>query len=403
MNSSFTSWLNDELSELEAHSVRRHRRSVSHLPHGRARIGERELISFSTNDYLGLRSDERVVNAFQDAAGEHGAGAGASPLVSGRSRLHEELESELCRFETAESALLFPTGFAANLGTLTAIARPGDTVFCERLNHASLVDGCRYSEANLKVFRHTELDRLEQRLSRGSDGRQFIITDTVFSMDATYAPLEQLADISERHDAILIVDEAHATGVAGTNGSGLVCETGLQDRCDIRLGTLSKAVGLLGGFLIGPSELTEFVFNQARTQFFSTALPPAVCAAAIVAIDIIQREPSLRTHVHSLASDLRSRLEKLGIPCLGETECPIVPILVGEADVTVELSRRLEDKGYLVPAIRPPTVPERTSRLRVSLSAAHSSADIHGFVDELADIWSSLGCTIHEHLNKDSA
>ena len=261
------------------------------LSNGRCSVDGHEAWDFASNDYLGLANDPRVVVAARDALQSHGVGGRASPLVSGRSDLHLKLEQTLADFEGTSAAVLFPTGMAANMGTVAALAGSGDILFCDRLNHASLVDGCRASGATIRVYRHHDLDELAGMMSTTSGLRKFIVTDTVFSMDGDLAPLSELCELAERHNAAMIVDEAHGTGVFGDRGRGVVELLGVEERIAVRIGTLSKAVGAIGGFVTGSRALIDFLWNKARTQVYSTSLPPAVCAAAAEAIRIIKNEP----------------------------------------------------------------------------------------------------------------
>ncbi len=299
---------------------------------------------------------------------------------------HERLEQAIADFEQTEAAVLFPTGFAANLGTIAALVRTDDTVFCDRLNHASLVDGCRLSGAKLRVYRHDRLDVLERELSKTDSGaRRWIVTDSVFSMDGDLAPLADLCDLAERYGAELIVDEAHATGVFGDNGRG-VCElSGTESRVAVRIGTLSKAVGCLGGFVACSEQLRVWLWNSARTQMFSTALPPSVCAAAMASLQIIRDEPQRRQRLRSLSRQLAEPLRESGLNVPKGVAGPIVPVLLGDAQPAVDAAGRLFDAGFLVGAIRPPTVPQQTSRLRVCMSTAFEEADIDELAAAVAD------------------
>ena len=374
-------WLDSELQRLNAHDLLRGRRTIRPLGDGWCEVDGHRCRNFASNDYLNLAGDPRVLDAAQRALSEGGAGATASGLICGRTIWHERLEQAIADFEQTEAAVLFPTGFAANLGTIAALVRTDDAVFCDRLNHASLVDGCRLSGAKLRVYRHDRLDVLERELSKADSGaRRWIVTDSVFSMDGDLAPLADLCDLAERYGAELIVDEAHATGVFGDNGRG-VCElSGTESRFAVRIGTLSKAVGCLGGFVACSEQLRVWLWNSARTQMFSTALPPSVCAAAMASLQIIRDEPQRRQRLRSLSRQLAEPLRESGLNVPKGVAGPIVPVLLGDAQPAVDAAGRLFDAGFLVGAIRPPTVPQQTSRLRVCMSTAFEEADI----DELA-------------------
>ena len=391
-------WLSAELDAHAATGLRRIRRVALPLLDGACEIDGRRLWNFAGNDYLGLAADPRVVAAAQRAMSEAGVGSRASALVTGRTQWHEQLEQALARFEGQESALLFPTGYAANVGTIAALVEDSDIVFCDRLNHASLIDGCRLSGAKLRVFRHgskqtgpspeeSGLLNLERELSKSSKyRRRLIVTDGTFSMDGDVAPLLELCDLAERFDADVMVDEAHGTGVFGEHGRGVCEELKVEQRVAVRVGTLSKAIGTLGGFVAGPQTLIDWLWNKARPQIFSTALPPAICAAATAAIEIIEREPELRIRLANNCEFVRRELSHHGIEVLANSVGPIIPILVGEPETAMIVQQKLEARGCLVAAIRPPTVPPGTSRVRVSLSAAHNAAALTCLVDALAEV-----------------
>ncbi|HAA50869.1 MAG TPA: 8-amino-7-oxononanoate synthase [Planctomycetaceae bacterium] len=373
-------WLADDLEGLKRSHLVRPRRLVKSLGPGRSLINGRELVDFSTNDYLGLARDTRLTRASADVP----TGAGASPLVTGRSEQYCQLEQDIADFEGTESEILFPSGFAANLGTVAALVGPGDTVFSDRLNHASLIDGCRLSGARLRVYQQDSLDHLNQQLAASaSSTRRLIVTDGLFSMDGTVAPLDTLCDLAETHDAMLLVDEAHATGVLGDTGRGTCEFLGVEDRVTLRIGTLSKAVGAAGGFVAASTPLVDFLWHHARTQVFSTAIPPATCAAASAGLCLIKDNKPLRQHLQQLATRLRNHIARLGLDTPSTTG-PIVPIILGDSSVAVSTSDRLVESGFFVPAIRPPSVPADTARLRISLSAAHTETDIDRLADSLA-------------------
>lgn len=360
-------WITDVLQQLSDEHLFRERREVRPLPEGRCLVDGQEAWDFASNDYLGLSADPRLIAAATAALQTHGVGARASQLVSGRTDLHAKLERDLAAFEGTEAAILFPTGLAANVGAVAALASQGDSVFCDRLNHASLVDGCRLSGARLRVYRHDDLTGLRRALNRELARRKFIVTDAVFSMDGDLAPLVELCDIAESENAVMIVDEAHGTGVFGTEGKG-VCELlNVEHRVAVRIGTLSKAIGALGGFVAGSQSLVDFLWNKARTQVYSTALPPALCAAASAAVGIVQSEPLRRQRLLKLADTFRESLLAQGVTPLTGSVGPIVPIVLHDPQAAVCMAQQLLDRGFFVGAIRPPTVPQGTSRLRISL------------------------------------
>jgi 8-amino-7-oxononanoate synthase len=369
-------WIDDELARLDREGLLR--RIITHEgPQGPIiRVGDEELINFGANDYLALAADERLRQAAREAINREGFGAGASPLVTGHSASHARLERRLAEFEGTDAALLFPSGFAANAGTVAALVDRGDCIFGDQKNHASLIDGCRLSRAEVFVYRHGDTTHLGELLKENrSYRRRLIVTDSLFSMDGDFAPLREIAALKHEHGCMLLVDEAHATGVFGDRGRG-VCELlGVEDSIDIRVGTLSKALGCSGGFVAGSSSLIQWLHNRARPYVFSTAHPAAIAAAALAALEIAEREPQRRSLLLERAHALRAELRKHGWN-LGRSESQIVPIYIGGAARAMQLAARLREQGLFVPGIRPPSVPEGESLLRISLSYGHTPAMI---------------------------
>ncbi len=337
----------------------------------------RELLCFASNNYLGLTADEAVIRAASEAALRYGTGSGASRLVSGTMELHVRLEEDLASFKKTEAILLFGSGFAANLGTITALVGPEDVIYTDRLNHASIIDGSRLSKARLEVYAHADADDLESKLARNKNPgrRRLIVTDGVFSMDGDLAPLPRILDLAEAYDAWVLVDDAHASGVIGPRGAGTADYYGVDSPRLIRLGTLSKAFGGEGGFVAGPADLVDYLRHKARPFVFSTAPSPATVATALKALEIVKTEPHRRERLRSNAERLREGLRSLGYSVPGGPT-PILPIMIGEPGRAVALSKALEEWGVLAPAIRPPTVPNGTSRLRVTAMATHTDSDI---------------------------
>lgn len=377
-------WIRGELQALEADGLRRARRTVRPLPDGRCEVGGRLLWNCAGNDYLNLAGDPRILAAARDAISESGVGARASQLICGRTEWHERLETRLAEFEEAEAAVLFPSGFAANVGTICALVGRGDVVLSDRLNHASLVDGCRLSGARLRVYPHADVDWLDRELANcGEFRRRLIVTDGVFSMDGDLAPLADLCEIADRHRAMLLVDEAHGTGVFGERGRGACESAGVEHRGIIRVGTLSKAIGAQGGFVTGPVPLLEWLWNKARTQIYSTALSVPACAAAHASLRIIEAEPERR---NSLLERTRRFRQLINLSYGASSQGPIVPVVLGTAERTMSAARTLEEHGFLVGAIRPPTVPRNTARLRISLTAAHDEQILRQLAELLNQI-----------------
>jgi 8-amino-7-oxononanoate synthase len=369
--------MDDDLNERRRRGLYRTRRHLQSPQGVRVVLRGREHLNFSSNDYLALAADPRLALAAARAARRYGAGAGASPLVSGLTPPLRRLERSLAEWEGTEAALVFSSGFAANLAVVSALGGRGDAIFSDGRNHASLIDGCRLSRARVHVYRHADPDHLADLLrSETAARRRVIVSDSVFSMDGDFAPLAGLLDLAERFDALLVLDEAHATGVLGEHGRGLT-ELLAVPRTErlIKVGTLSKALGAQGGFVCGSRRLIAWLVNHARPYIFSTALAPPAAAAAARAVEIVRTEPDARRHLYQVAEQLRQGFGELGFHVDG-SRCQIVPLIVGEPRAAVRLSRRLEQDGLLVPAIRPPSVPEGTARLRISLTAGHSGEDV---------------------------
>jgi 8-amino-7-oxononanoate synthase len=376
------------LTHRESVHQRRSRRCVDAISTTECFVDEQRCLSFSTNDYLGLTRHPEVVTAFAEAAAIQ-AGAGASALIAGRSPYHVRLEAAIAEFEGTESALLFPSGFAANTGTLTTLIGRQDAVFSDRENHASLIDGCRASAGKVFVYSRTELDQLQKSIEhrRHDYDAVFIVTDTVFSMDGTLADLPRLCEIADRCDATMIVDEAHGTGVFGRTGRG-VCELQQVDhRIPVKIGTLSKGVGGLGGFVAGSAALCEWLWNTARSQFFSTALPPAVCAAATAALHVIASDPARRRTLAARAAFSRQLLHEASLEVIpAPDDSPIIAILIKDDDLAVRVGQQLSADGFFIPAIRPPSVAKGTARLRMSLCCDHSEEQIRSAVYQLREV-----------------
>lgn len=378
-------WLLDSLEQLKSTGLFRSRAVTRLLPEGECEIDGRRLFNFTSNDYLNLASHPQVIAAAVDALPKCGVGARGSALLFGRTEYHAQLESELAEFKSEEAAILFPTGFAANLGMLTALIGSDDVVFCDRLNHASLVDGCKATRARFRVYRHEDLETLERELQKAEESsRRWIVTDGVFSMDGDLAPLPELCRLAEKHMAHVVVDEAHATGVFGREGRGAAEHFGVENRIAVRVGTLSKALGTLGGFVAGSQTLIDFLWNRARTQFFSTALPPAICAAAIAALAIVKDEPQRRKRLLSQSEFFRQQLREHGVQVPCHSLGPIVPILLDDPFRAADVSHRLRNRGFLIGSIRPPSVPEGTSRLRISLTIVHDEQRLSDLAKALA-------------------
>lgn len=380
------SWLDDALADLDRRDLRRRLVTRESPQRGDCiTIAGTTLANFGSNDYLGLAGDRRLSHAVSESANSRGWGSGASPLVTGRGSLHAELERELARFEGTEAALLFSTGFAANVGAITSLVGPEDIIFSDAKNHASIIDGCRLSGADIKVYKHCDVDSLRPSLAASHHNCKLIVTDTLFSMDGDLAPLLQIVELAREHGAMLLVDEAHATGVFGTGGRGVCEHFGIEDGVHIRVGTLSKALGSFGGFVAGSQALIDWLANRARPFVFSTAMPEAVAAAGLAALRIVNSEPSRRQLLLTRAVELRERLTSSGLR-IGRSESQIIPVILGSPAKTMQAAARLREAGFFVPGIRPPSVPEGESLLRISLSWLHEPDQLEELANRVAEV-----------------
>lgn len=345
----------------------------------------REYLAFCSNDYLGLANHPRIVGAAIDAALRHGIGQGASHLLSGHSAAHERLESALAEFVRMPRALLFSGGYLANIGAVTALAGPEDAVFSDALNHASLIDGVRLSRAQVVRYPHADVDFLSKALAASSGKTRLIVTDGVFSMDGDMAPIPALLDLCERHDALLLVDDAHGFGIVGTEGRGSAEHFGVRSPRVVYVGTLGKAAGVSGAFVAGTAEVVETILQRARTYIYTTAAPAMLAAAVEASLQIIETEEWRRERLRKLIGALREPLREAGVE-LTPSSTPIQPLVLGANAKALSASAALRERGIVVPAIRPPTVPEGTARLRISLSAAHTEQDISRLVTALCEV-----------------
>ena len=412
----FWSHLQQQLDQSQEQSLRRYRRVLASPQQVHIRLNGKACINFCSNDYLGLANHPEIIAAFKNAADQFGVGSGASHLVCGHSHLHHQLEEQLADFTGRDRALLFSTGYMANLGAVNALVGRGDYVFEDKLNHASLLDAGLLSQARFQRFLHNDISSLEGRLAKAGvsksgvpksdvsspyrtkidsqnsrDSRKLIVVDGVFSMDGDIAPLPKLASIAQRCGAVLMADDAHGFAVLGAGGGGSVEHFGLtQQQLPILMGTLGKACGVAGAFVAGSEALIETLIQHARTYVYTTALPPACASAACAAVQLIVSEPQRRRYVHELVAYFRRQLAGLverhgDYLALPESVTPIQPIIVGDATTAMALSSALRQRGFLVTAIRPPTVPRGSARLRVSLSAAHTHSQVDGLLAALDD------------------
>jgi glycine C-acetyltransferase len=357
----------------------------------------REVINLASNNYLGLANHPRLIQAAIDATRAFGVGSGAVRTIAGTMRIHMELEEKIARFKNVEACVVFQSGFAANAGTVSAILGKEDFILSDELNHASIIDGARLSRATIKVFRHKDAAHCEELLKQlaSEPGKKLVITDGVFSMDGDIGPVDKLAALAEQYGAIMMVDDAHASGVLGRNGRGSVDHFGMHGKVDVQVGTLSKAIGALGGYVCGSRDLIDYLYHRARPFLFSTSHPPSVAATCIAAFDILEREPERILRLWSNTRYFQGELKRAGFNIGGvttpATETPITPIIVGEGRAAMEFSRALFDEGVMATGIAFPTVPEGKARIRAILTSEHTRAQLDQALDKLERVAKLMG------------
>lgn len=362
----------------------------------RSRFDGKEVINLASNNYLGLANHPKLREAAIAATQKYGAGTGAVRTISGTMDLHMELEHRIAAFKNVEACVVFQSGFTANAGTVSAVLGKEDHVISDALNHASIIDGCRLSRAKIHVFAHANLAEAEAKLEalRGVPGRKLLITDGVFSMDGDIGPLPGLVELAEKYGAIMMIDDAHSSGVLGRNGRGTVDHFDLHGRVDIQVGTLSKAVGVLGGYVCGSRDLIDYLYHRGRPFLFSTSHPPGVAAACLAAFDILEQEPERIAQLWDNTAYFKGRLTELGFNT-GASQTPITPIMVGEAAQAHDFSRRLFDEGLFATGIGFPTVPEGKARIRTIVTATHTRQDLDEALEILARVGRQIGLTDH--------
>ncbi|MBD0282690.1 MAG: 8-amino-7-oxononanoate synthase [Thermoleophilaceae bacterium] len=375
--------IEDRLAAISNRGLYRRTRCVSGPQGPRVLLDGKPVLLLCSNNYLGLADHPRVREAAAEAAMRYGAGAGASRLVSGNMRIHRRLEEQLADFKGSDACLLFGSGYLANTGVVSTLAREGDVVFSDALNHASIVDGCRLARAETFVYRHLDMDHLEWGLRQAEGRGSLIVTDGVFSMDGDVAPLEEIVELAGRYDARVMVDEAHGTGVLGTTGRGTVAAAGLDGEVDLIVGTLGKALGSYGAYVCCDQPMARYLTNTARTLIFSTALPPPAVAAAMAALELLREQPRRVEKLQRNAAALRAALAERGVP-VREGETPIVPLIVGDPGRAVAACERALARGVFAQAIRPPTVPPGSSRLRLAVMAPHTKSELREAAEVLA-------------------
>ncbi len=367
--------IHERLEEIRDRGLYRRLRWVSGPQGPRVLLDGCPVLLLCSNNYLGLADHPRVREAAAEAAMRYGAGSGASRLISGNMTIHRRLEEALAAFKGSEACLLFGSGYLANVGVVSSLAQEGDVVFSDALNHASIVDGCRLSRAETFVYDHCDVEHLEWGLQEAEGRGALIVTDSVFSMDGDVAPLRDIVELAHRYDARVMVDEAHGTGCVGPGGRGLVAELDLEDEIDVIVGTLGKALGSYGAYVLCGETMAKYLINSARTLIFSTALSPPSVGAALAALELLREQPRRVEKLQRNGRVLREALAEAGMP-LEEGHTPIVPLIVGDAETAVAASERALERGIFAPAIRPPTVPAGTSRLRLAVMASHTKSEL---------------------------
>ena len=375
MNETLQAFLRGQIETLHDQHLYKPLLSLESAPGARVTVDGRSMINLSSNNYLGLANDARLKAAAIRAVEQWGAGAGAVRPIIGNLGLHDELERVIADFKGVPATMVFPSGFTANAGTIPALMEAGDVIISDELNHASIIDGCRLSKAGRVAYNHKDMESLEAALQGAQSGaKRLVITDGVFSMDGDVAPLDAICDLADRYDAAVMVDDAHGSGVMGKNGRGTAYHFGVKDRVDVQLGTLSKAVGVVGGYIAGSAALKDFLTQRARPFLFSTGAPPAVLGACIEAIRVMESEPQLTEQLWENARYWQQGLQRLGFDT-GVTETPITPVMIGDEAKTQELQRLLREQGVLALAVVFPTVGRGKARVRTMPTAAHTRAD----------------------------
>lgn len=378
--------LRSVLSERKTNHLYRQRRELETAQGVMVRVNGKTRLNFCSNDYLGLANHPDVVAAFKQAADEFGVGSGSSHLVCGHTQLHHQLEQQLADFVGRDRVLLFSTGYMANLGVVNALLGKNDFIFQDKLNHASLLDAGLLSGARFQRFLHNDIASLEKKLQKSGTGRKLIAVDAVFSMDGDLAPLPELAKLAEQYDACLMADDAHGIGVLGQHGAGCAERVNLdQQQLPILMGTLGKSFGSFGAFIAGSDDLIETLIQFSRSYIYTTALPPAVAAASIASLNIIKNDVMRRQHLQDLITLFKTRAQALGLPLMPSTTA-IQPLLVGDSEKALKISEFLFANGFWVSAIRPPTVPLNSSRLRITLTAAHTVQQLEQLLSALAEV-----------------
>ncbi|MBZ0167120.1 MAG: 8-amino-7-oxononanoate synthase [Candidatus Omnitrophica bacterium] len=386
----FEDKLRDTLKNLEDSGLRRRVRLTASPQGPTIKFDGREVHNFCSNNYLGLANDSRLGQSIVESIRQEGYGASASRLICGSMPSHHNLEERMASFKGTEACLLYNTGYMANVGILSSLFDKDDMIFCDKLNHASIIDGIRLCQVPFKRYRHADMDHLEQLLAAApAVGNKCVVTDSIFSMDGDVAPLDKIVEIAKRHHAVVMVDEAHAFGVMGQTGKGCVEHFGLTGAVDIQMGTFSKAAGSFGAYCCGSRALIDVLINKSRSFIYTTGLPPLIAAASLKAVDIIEQDQSLRQQLWDNTHYTRAALRLAGFNTMNSST-PIIPILIGDNHLAIKFSQQLFEEGILVLAVRPPTVPPNTARLRLTLTAKHNKADIDYVLNKFVKIGKEL-------------
>ena len=383
----FNSWIKENLNQIKQSNLHRELVEISSSMTPEIVIDKKIYYQFASNNYLGLTTDAKITNSVISAIKKYGNGTGGSRLVTGTSNLHSKLESDIAKFKKTDDAIVFSSGYLASIGTISSIMNKDDIIFSDELNHACLIDGARLSRSKIVIYKHSNMKDLESKLKKfkASNGKKMIISDSVFSMDGDIAPLDSIVKLSKKYECISMIDEAHATGILGDTGSGASEMFGVQDKIDICMGTLSKAIGSVGGYIAGSSDLIDYLKNRARSFIFDTSLPAGALTASIGAIKLIERQPSIRDDLNNNIQYIQDFLASSSFNYL-KSVTPIIPIIIGDEEKALECSRFLLKNQIYVPAVRPPSVPKGQSRIRVTLMATHKKKHIDKIIKVMENL-----------------
>tara|TARA_Y100000741_G_scaffold204600_1_gene155584 strand:- start:2638 stop:3819 length:1182 start_codon:yes stop_codon:yes gene_type:complete len=383
----FNSWIKENLNQIKQSNLHRELVEISSSMTPEIVINKKIYYQFASNNYLGLTTDAKITNSVISAIKKYGNGTGGSRLVTGTSNLHSKLESDIAKFKKTDDAIVFSSGYLASIGTISSIMNKDDIIFSDELNHACLIDGARLSRSKIVIYKHSNMKDLESKLKKfkASNGKKMIISDSVFSMDGDIAPLDSIVKLSKKYECISMIDEAHATGILGDTGSGASEMFGVQDKIDICMGTLSKAIGSVGGYIAGSSDLIDYLKNRARSFIFDTSLPAGALTASIGAIKLIERQPSIRDDLNNNIQYIQDFLASSSFNYL-KSVTPIIPIIIGDEEKALECSRFLLKNQIYVPAVRPPSVPKGQSRIRVTLMATHKKKHIDKIIKVMENL-----------------